>query len=375
MKRRTALIALVSVATIGVGGLAVYRWRGPALPPPPTQAALEALRAERDALSVRVREAAIKAGERSLGKAPTAGIMIGIPTSFTRSIVGQVVTGLFGETTLTLKNLKVHKEGQLKAKLLIKKRTLGEYTLDMKIHQVQGLLKPGAPTLVFGTNTIDIGLPVRLAEGTGNAELNFKWDSKGSANLVCGDTEVSRTISGGVVPQDYSVKGSFDISADKETLVLRPRFPDLAVRIFVDPSEEAWKLVEEVVKDRPKGCEIALGKVDVKEKLSGLLGKGFNVKIPQKIFKPIRLPAGVSQSLEIQGVKVALEVKPAGVLVANDRIWYGADLNLKAQRPGSPPAKAAAARPPSPPPAKKRSPAPPPSAPRSPAPSPSPRAR
>jgi hypothetical protein len=289
----------------------------------------------------------------------------------------------------------VHKEGQLKAKLLIKKRTLGEYTLDMKIHEVQGLLKPGKPTLAFGTNTIDIGLPVRLAEGTGNAELNFKWDSKGSANLVCGDTEVSRTIAGGVVPQDYSVKGSFGIAAAAETIVLRPRLPDLAVRIFVDPSEEAWKLVEEVVKGRPKGCEIALGKVDVKEKLSGLLGKGFNVKIPQKIFKPIRLPAGVSQSLEIQGVKMALEVKPAGVLVAGDRIWYGADLDLKAHRPGTAPTKAAvgapspaptakrarpagrpaAKRPSAPPPTAESSPSPRPPSSRSPSPSPSPRAR
>lgn len=334
MKKRLLLIGAITVAMTGAA-LVGLRWR--ALPPPPTAAALQALRAERDALQDRAREAVILQGEPSLARAPRAGIMIGIPSSLTRSIVEQVVTGLFGETKLTLRNLKVHKEGKLKAKLLIKERTLGEYVLDVRINEVHGLLKPGKPSLDFGANTIDIGLPLRLAEGHGDATLRFKWDSKGlSANLVCGDTEVTRTVTAAVVPQDYSVKGRFDISADSEKLVLRPRFPDLAMRVFVDPSEEAWKLVEEVVKDRPKGCEIALGKVDVKEKLSGLLGKGFNVKIPQKIFKPIRLPAGISQSLEIQGVKLALEVKPAGVLVADDRIWYGADLNLKKQKPGSP---------------------------------------
>ena len=336
MKRRTALIGCVAAAAIGLAAVAVLRSRARALPPPPTKAALDALRAERDALQVRGREAVIAAGERSLAGAPKAGIMIGIPTSFTRSIVEQVVTGLFGETTLTLKNLKVHKEGKVRAKLLIAKRTLGEYVLDLKIDEVQGILKPGKPALVFGKNAIEIGLPVRVAEGKGQAQLNFKWDSKGlSANVVCGDTEVSRAITGGVVPHDYSVHGRFVISANAETLVLRPQFPDLAVRIFVDPSEQASKLVEEVVRDRPKGCEIALGKVNVQEKLSALLGRGFNVKIPQKIFKPIRLPAGVSQSLEIQGVKLALEVKPAGVLVADDRLWYGADVKLNAQRPGS----------------------------------------
>jgi hypothetical protein len=118
-------------------------------------------------------------------------------------------------------------------------------------------------------------------------------------------------------------------------------------------------VVDEVVKARRKGCEIALNKVDVKAKLGEILGKGINVKIPQKIFKPIRLPAGVSQSLEIQGVKLALQVKPAGVLVADDRIWYGADLTLRAHRPGSP--TPAAAAPPSPAPRPKPPSPPPPS--------------
>ena len=64
-----------------------------------------------------------------------------------------------------------------------------------------------------------------------------------------------------------------------------------------------------------------------------ILGKGFNVKIPQKLIKPVRLPAGIKQSLEIQGMKIALEVKPTGLLVASDRLWYGADITLETAKP------------------------------------------
>jgi hypothetical protein len=53
------------------------------------------------------------------------------------------------------------------------------------------------------------------------------------------------------------------------------------------------------------------------------------VKIPKKIFKAIRLPAGVQQSLEIQGVRLDLIVAPTGLLVSDDRLWYGADLKAK----------------------------------------------
>jgi hypothetical protein len=47
------------------------------------------------------------------------------------------------------------------------------------------------------------------------------------------------------------------------------------------------------------------------------------------LIKPVRLPAGIKQSLEVQGLKLALEVKPTGLLVAGDRLWYGADIGLE----------------------------------------------
>jgi hypothetical protein len=314
------------------GALAWLRLRPAPLPPPPTPERLAALRAQRDALGVRLRAAVVANGEKSLAGAPQAGLMLGIPTSFTASIIEQVVTGLFGETTLTLRNLRVRKEGEVKAKLLFSRRRIGEYALDVQIRQVKGVLRPDKPKLAFGKSRIDLVLPVKLATGRGEAALRFLWDSKGlSANTVCGDVDVTRDVSGGVVPEDYTVSGRFAIAAADNAIVLRPEFPDLAVRLFVDPSEQAWGVVDGVVKEQRKGCEIALNKVDVKSKIEAILGRGFNVKVPQKIFKPIRLPAGVSQSLMIQGMRLDLRVKATGVMVADDRLWYGADVSVGPQ--------------------------------------------
>lgn len=267
MKRRMAWLLAVAATAGGAAVVAVAAVRSRTRPlPPPTKATLEGLRAEREALQQKLRETVIAKGERSLAQAPKAGIMIGIPTAFTRSILEQVVTGLFSETTLTLKNLRVHKEGQVRAKMLIAKRTVGDYVLDVQIHHVPGILRPGKPSLAFRTNKVDITLPVRIAEGGGNADLRFKWNSKGlAANVVCGDVDITRSITGGVVPQDYEVRGSFAIAASGEAIVLRPQFPDLAMRIFVDPSEQAWSVVDGIVRDRSKGCEIALNKIDIKE--------------------------------------------------------------------------------------------------------------
>jgi hypothetical protein len=106
---RRRLLGLLAALVVVAGGASWYvRFLRPALPPPPTPAEMGALRARRDALQQRLTTAVATSGERSVKDAPRGGIMIGIPTGFTRSIVQQVVTGLFHEMTLTLKNLKVY---------------------------------------------------------------------------------------------------------------------------------------------------------------------------------------------------------------------------------------------------------------------------
>jgi hypothetical protein len=332
-RRRAGAAALVLGA---LGALAYLSLRkGP--PPPPTAERLSALVAERDRLQAALRDAVARKGEPSLARAPVAGVMIGLPTSVTTSIVEQAVTGLFGETTITLRNLRVKKTGEVRAKLLLAKRTLGQYSLDIKINRVQGVLKPGKPKLEYETNRVRLALPVHLAEGQGNATLHFTWDGKGAAGAVCGDLDVTHEISGGVVPQDYHVSGYFEVRSANDAIVLGPGFPDLAVRIIVDPSEQAWGVMDAVMQGRNKSCEIALDKAGVKERVAAMLGRGFNVKIPQKIFKPIRLPAGVTQTVDVGGTRLALGVKSAGVLLSGDRIWYGADVTVKSRKDGSAP--------------------------------------
>ena len=106
------------------------------------------------------------------------------------------------------------------------------------------------------------------------------------------------------------------------------------VRVRLE-SAQPWQAVEEVVKAQRAGCEAALDKIDIEEILGNIVGKGFNVKIPQKLIKPIRLPAGLKQSLDIQGIKLALQIQPTGLLVSDERLWYGADISLGALKEGA----------------------------------------
>jgi hypothetical protein len=346
--KRLGIALGVLVVVAGAVAFGLWRYRiAHAPPPPPTEAEIKALQARRDEIQKAIADHVVASGEKSLAKAPRAGVMIGIPTGLTRSVAGQLVSGLFKDMTLRLQNIKVHKEGQVKAKMLFKKKQVGAFVLDVNIKEVEGRLRPGPPDLRFSNRRVAFALPVALASGEGRAELRFRWDSKGmAANMVCGDLDVTKEVTGSVIPTDYLLSGAFGVSNEGGTLTLTPDFPDLAVRITVKPSDQAWAVVDEVVKEQRAGCEVALGKVNIKEKLSEIIGRGFNVKIPKKLQRPIRLPAGISQSMEVQGIRLALDVKPTGVLLSQERIWYGAELELEATKaqPKKPPAAKAPAK-------------------------------
>lgn len=328
MRRTIVIAAIVAMAAIAAV-IAIRARRGP----PPTPERLAALTRERDALEERWRAALLASGEGSLAHGPEADLVIGLPAALTASILGQVVTGAFGQATLTVRDMHVRKGGEVSARILIARRTIGAYLVDVKIDSVRGMLSAGVPALSFGQDKVDVIVPVRLLGGEGDAELRLEWNGRGVSGFVCDDFDVTRTFTAGLVPQDYELRGSFAISAEGETIVLQPGFPDLKVRVGVAPSAEAWAVVDALIRDQPRGCEIALDLIDVKERISTLLGEGFDVAIPQKILAPVRLPAAVRRSVRLMGVDLGLQVTPTAVTAAGDRMWYGADVTVGRTHP------------------------------------------
>jgi hypothetical protein len=140
---------------------------------------------------------------------------------------------------------------------------------------------------------------------------------------------VKRAFTGSVVPRDHRFAGAFQIAMDQGAIVLTPRFGEVAVRVEVKPSDEAWQTVDALIEEQKALCRTTLKKVDVKAKLAEIVANGFDVKLPAKLFRPVRLPLGVQQSLSLQGINVSLDVQPAGLRMAKQRIWYGVNVAAK----------------------------------------------
>ena len=319
-RRRLGAGSVLAVALLIIGCSAGCRRRDGATPEE-MRAKIQALEQELPALRQRIGE--LVAADPRLQGMPASGVRVGVPTSLARTMIERVVTGFVDSVTLTLTNLKVKKSGTVKKVI-----TIGQYDLAVVITEVTGQLKTGKPSVQFGGNRVSLSLPVRVASGTGNANLDFKWDGKNVSGAVCGDMQVNETVAGTVKPDEYTVSGALVLTATTRQILASPRFPVIKVNLKVEPSPESWAAVQAILDSKGGACGYVVEKVDIRGVLERLIGKGFNVRLPTEKIKPMAVPVGIAPTMTVRDETLRIEVKVSDLVITEHMIWLGADVKL-----------------------------------------------
>jgi hypothetical protein len=236
----------------------------------------------------------------------------------------EVARRYFDRVALDLSDIEVTKSGELKADTFLGKVTAGEWTVDVNLHHVRGTLRARAPRIALKTgNEVDLDLPVVLEEGEATAAVRFAFDSHGVAKIVCKSFETTQEVSGRVKPEEYPVRGSFLLATAKDTLTATPRF-DPTFRVTVEPSPESWAKVRAALEhqDDITRCGLALDPDKVFVQLQELVAKGFKIHLPRKLLRPITLPAGVTESVDVEGRRVAVAVTENALRITPAGLWY-----------------------------------------------------
>ena len=76
---------------------------------------------------------------------------------------------------------------------------------------------------------------------------------------------------------------------------------------------------------------LSVGGTAILDSSQKIIDKGFKVRLPRTLFRPIALPATVEQSVEFQGKVVSLNARPIGLRVTRRILWYGVEFGTEVQ--------------------------------------------
>jgi hypothetical protein len=281
---------------------------------------IAALEQERDVLRGRLDELLVR--EPRLEGMPKTPVRVAVPTALARELIEKVTAGFVDQVTLELQNLKVKKSGTVKKVVKI-----GSYDLEVNIDKVSGQLKTAKPVVRFGGDRVTLALPVTVASGGGHATIHFKWDGSGVAGATCGDLDVEQVVTGKVKPNRYPVEGTLLLTATAEQILASPKFPQIKVKLEIEPSAESWAAVQKILDSKRSGaCGFALDHVDVLKLVRGIVAKGFDVRLPTEKIKPMAIPVGIEPSMDVRGKTVALDIKIGGLAITEHTLWLGANV-------------------------------------------------
>ena len=320
---RAASIAAVLFA----GGFAYERfWWGPGP---------EALERQRHEVQRLAEQLERRLRERArLRDSAGASVLIGVPAGVAERLAGEAVTGLASGIRLELRDLRFRKADEVRARVLLGRRSVGRFVLSVHVHEVRAVLRPGKPRLRFANDRVGVTLPVAVEAGAGRARLRFQWDGSGMAGAVCGDVDVTHEITATVPPRTYTLQGALRLSVDGSVLVAQPEFGDVELQVPIEPSAETWRFVEDLIAQRGALCRAALGRADVPQKIRGLLARGVRVTLPHRLLeRPLRLPVAVEQSVSLQGRTMRVDARPMDVILTPARLWYGVSVELRKEEP------------------------------------------
>jgi hypothetical protein len=330
MRRRYLLLLVAGALAIGL--LLVARWSGIFIPAPPEPRAvdLEPLRRENADLHARL--------EKALERDPIATkvldsddqIVVAMRTTLVQDFFRVVARRYLDQVFVDLSSMRIDADGELRKRTLLGTMAVGHWKVELTMDDVKGTLRALAPEVRCARdNTIHLALPVDLQESRGSVTAHFTWSSEGVVKAVCHDFSLTRSLSGRVLPAHYSVAGMFQLSADADQVVARPHFPAHKFPLHVDLTPESWAEVRQALASQHSLDRCVVMDPDkVEAHLRELASRGFMVKLPDALFRTVRLPAAVEPQVTINDRPIALSIRTKDLQVTPETFWSGAAVHV-----------------------------------------------
>jgi hypothetical protein len=302
---------------------------------------LAAARGEIDALRARVDERMSREPhvQEVLTRHAQSDVVVGLRSALIEDIVREVARHYLDRVELDLDlQQEVEERREVEVSTPFGRVTAGEWRLHLVVHRVRGVLRSRAPDVhASGGNRLALKIPVLLEGAQGNATAHFAWNARSVAGVVCRDFEVTRRVTGRVMADEYALSGQFELVAGPQALLVRPVFPRRRYRLRVDLTDDSWGDVKRALDEQDEilKCGLALKPDEILPKLRARLGEGFDITLPQSLFRAVDLPAGVRQSVAVEDTQVELTARTDGLRVEDQAVWYAVSVRSRRRASGA----------------------------------------
>ena len=309
----------------------------PAPTPSSVSAPLPQLRAEHAALRERLQVAVHRDPLATRVLAGKADVVLAIRTDFVERLLAEVAHQYFDDVVVDLAAVDADADGEVRAKSFGRLK-VGEWKLAASVERLRGRLRAGHPRLTFHENQVDVDVPVEVLPAAGRIALDFAWDSKGLANVVCRDFAVRRVLDGRVVAQRHRLSLAIRLSDRDGVLSATPSLSERKFALRVELPPEAWAGVEQALQaqDSLGRCGILLKPERVLAELRALAARGIAVRLPDELVRSVRLPAQLAQQVRLGARDVELSLQRPALRVDSELVWSSARISATgARRPAA----------------------------------------
>jgi hypothetical protein len=260
-------------------------------------------------------------------------VVLAIRSGLIEELAGNVARRYLDRVTVDLSGVEGHKSGQLRKKTLLGRIKIGEWSVSLDLGDLMGHLRAGSPRVgLRGPDLIDVELPVDVQETEGEGTLRFGWDSAGLANVACKDFEMTREIRGRVLAQRHLVSGALRLHNSGESLTATPVFPDRRIRLKLDLTARSWGVVEAALRsqDTSGKCGTLMNPDKGLEHLKELAARGITVRLPRSVFRTVRLPARLQNSVKVNRRTVGLRLAAESLRIETATLWASISVQVQA---------------------------------------------
>lgn len=277
-----------------------------------------------------------------VASADSGHVMIGVHADFLEEAVRQAASVYLDTVSLHIEPNVVVEEGEpVRVRIGPVRVTVGSWKLQVTIERIEARLLAQSIDISMADSTrLALKMRVETRDGAGRANIDFEWDAGTVTSVVCRDFAVHERFDGVVASRAYDVEGAFVFRAEGGSIIAQPEWTGDRLTVSPQPTPESWERVREILarQNHIFRCGLALQPDNMERMLRELLEDGFKFSLPASILGPIPLPAAISESVALEGREYAVAVRPAGLWMTPEALWYSAlvEVGEPVQKPAPP---------------------------------------